>query len=173
LLFFFTAEQLESLIGDLFAAGTETTATTIRWAIVYLLNNMDIQNKMRKEIDEVVGSGRHPTMSDKPNLPYCEAVILETLRLGNIIPFSLPHNVSEDIHYKGYTIPKNSVLFPSLDSVVFDEQLFPDCHVFKPERFIDSNGKLCGQEKVLTFSLGKSTILTCRNNTTVSHFRKV
>jgi cytochrome P450 len=71
---FFTAEQLESLIGDLFAAGTETTATTIRWAIVYLLNNMDIQNKMRKEIDEVVGSGRHPTMSDKPNLPYCEAV---------------------------------------------------------------------------------------------------
>jgi cytochrome P450 len=46
------------LIGDLFAAGTETTATTIRWAIVYLLNNMDIQNKMRKEIDEVVGSGR-------------------------------------------------------------------------------------------------------------------
>jgi hypothetical protein len=46
---------------------------------------------MWKEIDNVVGVGRLPSLSDRPNLPYCEAVILESLRLGNIIPLSLPH----------------------------------------------------------------------------------
>jgi hypothetical protein len=96
---------------------------------------------MWKEIDNVVGCSRLPKMSDKPNLPYCEAVIHESLRLGNIVPYSLPHKVSEDIYYKGYKIPKNAVIIPSLDSVVYDEQLFPDSHSFKPERFIDEHGK--------------------------------
>ncbi|CAC5395592.1 unnamed protein product [Mytilus coruscus] len=156
---YFSGENLLSTIGDLFAAGTETTATTIRWALLYLLNNMDIQQKMWKEINEMVGSGRLPGLSDKPNLPYCEAVILESLRLGNIVPFSVPHTVSEDIYYKGMKIPKNSVIFPSLDSVVYDESLFPNCHIFYPERFIDENGKLSGQEKILTFSLGRRVCL--------------
>lgn len=152
--FIFTAGQLLTILADLFVAGTETTATTIRWALLYLMNDIDIQNKMWKEIDNVVGCSRLPKMSDKPNLPYCEAVIHESLRLGNIVPYALPHKVSEDIYYKGYKIPKNAVIIPSLDSVVYDEQLFPDSHSFKPERFIDEHGKLCGQDKVLTFSLG-------------------
>ncbi|CAG2253589.1 unnamed protein product [Mytilus edulis] len=156
---YFSGANLLASIGDLFAAGTETTATTIRWALMYLLNNMDIQHKMWKEINENVGSGRLPSLSDKPNLPYCEAVILESLRLGNIVPFSLPHTVSEDIYYKGMKIPKDSVIFPSLDSVVYDDSLFPNSHIFNPERFIDENGKLCGQEKILTFSLGRRVCL--------------
>lgn len=156
---FYTAEQLLSTMGDLFGAGTETTTSAFRWAVVYLINNIDVQQKMRKEIDDVVGFGRFPSMSDKPNLPYCEAVVQETLRLGNVVPFSLPHHVSEDIDFNGYTIPKNAVLLPSLDSVVFDEHLFPDCCTFKPERFIDGNGKFCGQEKILSFSLGRRVCL--------------
>lgn len=146
-------------MADLFVAGTETTATTIRWAIMYLLNNMDIQKKMHKEIEDVIGSGRPPCMSDKPNLPYCEAVILESLRLGNVVPYALPHKASDDIVYKGFTIPKDSIILPSLDSVAFDENLFPDAHSFKPERFIDENGRLCGQDKVLSFSLGRLILI--------------
>ncbi|XP_063420227.1 cytochrome P450 2C31-like [Mytilus trossulus] len=155
----FTAGQLLTIMADLFVAGTETTATTIRWAIMYLLNNMDIQKKMHKEIEDVIGSGRPPCMSDKPNLPYCEAVILESLRLGNVVPYALPHKASDDIVYKGFTIPKDSIILPSLDSVAFDENLFPDAHSFKPERFIDENGRLCGQDKVLSFSLGRRVCL--------------
>lgn len=146
-------------MADLFVAGTETTATTIRWAIMYLLNNMDIQKKMHKEIEDVIGSGRPPCMSDKPNLPYCEAVILESLRLGNVVPYALPHKASDDIVYKGFTIPKDSIILPSLDSVAFDENLFPDAQSFKPERFIDENGRLCGQDKVLSFSLGRLILI--------------
>ena len=115
---------------------------------------MDIQRKMWKDIDDVVGCGRLPQMSDKPNLPYCEAVVLESLRLGNIFPLSLPHMASEDIFYKGYKIPKGAVLIPCLDSVAYDESLFPDNDEFKPERWIDNDNKVFGHDKSLTFSLG-------------------
>ena len=119
------------------------------------MHNVDIQNKMWKEIDNVVGVERLPRLSDRPNLPYCEAVILESLRLGNIVPLSLPHLVTGDVKCQGYKIPKGSVIFPCLDSVVHDEKLFPNSHDFKPERFIDTDGKLYNQDKVLTFSLGE------------------
>ena len=153
-----TEDQLLSIISDLFIVGSETSATTIRWALVYLMNNMDMLKKMREEIDDVVGSARFPSLADKSNLPYCEAVILETLRLGNIAPFALPHKVSEDIHYKGYTIPKDSVIMPCIESVSFDENLFPDSQRFKPERFIDEKNTIVGHERVLSFSLGKCNL---------------
>jgi cytochrome P450 len=153
--FISTEDQLLSILVDLFGAGAETTATTIRWTVLYLMHNVDIQNKMWKEIDNVVGVGRLPSLSDRPNLPYCEAVILESLRLGNIVPLSLTHLVTGDVKCKGYKIPKGSVIFPCLDSVIHNEKLFPNSHDFKPERFIDTDGKVYNQDKALTFSLGK------------------
>ena len=156
--FISTEDQLLSILVDLFGAGAETTATTIRWTVLYLIHNVDIQNKMWKEIDNVVGVGRLPSLSDRPNLPYCEAVILESLRIGNIAPLSLPHLVTVNVKCQGYTIPKGSVIFPCLDSVAHDENIFPNSHDFQPERFIDTDGKVYNQDKVLTFSLGKFMI---------------
>lgn len=155
----FTDEQLRSVVGDLFATGTETTSTTIRWCILYLLHHMDVQSKMHKEIEDVVGHGRLPCMSDKSNLPYCEAVIHETLRLGNIVPFAIPYYVTEEFFYKGFRFPKDAVLFLSLDSALSSEDLFPNSHEFQPERFIDTDGNLCGTEKVLAFSTGRRVCL--------------
>ncbi|KAG1675950.1 Cytochrome P450 2C29 [Nymphon striatum] len=51
----FTERQLKSLIVDLFVAGTETTSTTLRWAVVYILHHPEIQQKIHTEIDEIVG----------------------------------------------------------------------------------------------------------------------
>ena len=81
---------------EFFVAGSETTTTTLRWAALYLIRNPDIQTKMRQEMERIVGSGRFPSMDDKPKLPYCEAVILESQRLGNIVPNSVPHGVKYD-----------------------------------------------------------------------------
>lgn len=109
---------------------------------------------MKAEIDDVIGRDSLPKMADKSRLPYCSAVVLESMRLGNVVPLSLPHRVSEDIFHKNLRIPKGSFIVPSLDSVVHDENLFPDSFEFKPERFLDENNQLHGQENVLVFSLG-------------------
>ena len=119
-----------------------------------MIRHKNVQDRMHKEIEDVVGHGRLPNMSDKPKLPYSEAVVHETLRLGNIVPFGVPYYVTEDFVYKGYKFPKDAVVFASLDSALSSEELFPDSHKFFPERFIDKAGNLCGQDKVLAFSAG-------------------
>ncbi|CAG2249489.1 unnamed protein product [Mytilus edulis] len=78
---YYTDEQLLSVIADLFGAGTETSATTIEWAFVYMMNDMDIQIKMRQEIDDIAGNGRLPTLSDKHNLLTVKLSLLRLLDL--------------------------------------------------------------------------------------------
>lgn len=120
-----------------------------------MIRHADVQDKMRKEINDIVGTSRFPNMEDKPKLPYCEAVIHETLRVGAIVPLSIPHGLTNALDCKGFTIPKEAILVPNLHSVFFDEAIFPDPHSFKPERFLDKEGTLQNTEKVLIFSLGK------------------
>ena len=67
------------------------------------------QKKARDEILSVTGSIRYPTLSDRPNLPYMEAVIQEIQRLGNIAPFGLPHSTLKSGVWIGNTyIPKGN-----------------------------------------------------------------
>lgn len=62
--------------------------------------------KVQKEIDRVIGQSRQPTMADKPNMPYTEAVIHEFQRMGNIVPAGFPKMASKDTTLGGYFIPK-------------------------------------------------------------------
>jgi len=150
-----TENQLKRSIADLFIAGTETTATTIKWAILYFLHNPEVQNKMREELDDVVGMSRVPSVNDRCNLPYCQAVLTEVQRCGNISPFSIQHSCREDVSFQGFTIPKGALIIPNLDSVHSDSNIFADAEKFNPSRFINNNGKFFGQEKVIPFCIGK------------------
>ena len=49
----FVEENIFASMLDLFRAGTDTTATTLTWAIMYLVQHPDTQSLLREEIDEV------------------------------------------------------------------------------------------------------------------------
>lgn len=66
-------------------------------------------DRVQKEIDQVIG-GRQPVTEDRKNLPYTDAVIHETQRFADIVPMSIPHKTSCDVHFNGYFIKKVSVL---------------------------------------------------------------
>lgn len=72
--------------------------------------------KVQAEIDRVIGQSRQPSMDDRTNLPYTDAVIHEIQRIGNIVPLSLPHVTNRDIQLGGYTVPK--VISDSVLSVI-------------------------------------------------------
>lgn len=55
-------EQLRISVANLFAAGTETTTTTLLWGFIYMIEYPEIQRKVQKEIDEHVG--RRPIRSE-------------------------------------------------------------------------------------------------------------
>ncbi|XP_052093365.1 cytochrome P450 2U1-like isoform X1 [Mytilus californianus] len=156
----FSEDNLEAVVLDLFGAGTETTSSGILWAIIFLVNNPDVQQKMRNELTEVVGSNRQPLLTDRNNLPYCESVITETLRLGNIVPFSLPHTATEDFVINNYKIQKGSIVVPNMNATFHDENMFLDSNDFDPSRYLDENGKFNERrENVMPFSLGRRVCL--------------
>lgn len=64
--------------------------------------------KVQAEIDRVIGQSRQPSMEDRANLPYTNAVIHEIQRMGNIAPLALPHATNKEVQLGGYTIPKAS-----------------------------------------------------------------
>ena len=88
---FLTEKQLESFIVDLFTAGTETTFSTLRWALLYMAAYPDVQRKVHEKLDSVIGPDRLPNMADKKNTPYTEAVLSEVQRMNTLVPFALGH----------------------------------------------------------------------------------
>ncbi|XP_059161784.1 cytochrome P450 2J1-like [Physella acuta] len=153
-------ENLAKIILDIFLAGTETTGTSILWAVLYAANYQDIQDKIFQEIENEIGTERSPTLQDKPKLVYLNAFIFETLRLASIAAQSIPRMASEETTIRGYRIPKGAVILQSLDSVLHDEKVWgQDVMTFKPERFLDQNGKLKSCDEFIPFGLGTRVCL--------------
>jgi cytochrome P450 len=146
-------------MGDLFAAGMETTSTTLCWIIIYLLHHPQVQDKCYQEIVQAVGTGRQPRIQDKTLLPYLEATVMETQRLANLVPLGIQHSVSRDVVFHGYLIPQNAIIFSLMSSVLHDEKIWPSPNEFRPERFLDKDGKLTRPEEFIPFSLGKNFFL--------------
>ncbi|KAL3847910.1 hypothetical protein ACJMK2_018800 [Sinanodonta woodiana] len=119
----FTKKQLIRTVTDLFVAGTETTTTTINWAVLYLAAKQNIQARIFREINENVGTDRLPNLQDKRYLVYTEAFIMEVLRVSNIVTVSFPHTCTVDTKLRGFDIPKGTIILPDIDSVLFDPQI--------------------------------------------------
>lgn len=150
---------LRTVLLDLFVAGTETTSTTLRWILVYLLQNPEVQKKVQAEIDRVVGQSCMPSLKDRPNLPYTEATIMEVQRIASMLPFAIAHATIEDTVFRGYRIPKGTVIFPNLYAVLHDPRHWQEPEQFRPERFLLPDGMVKRDPHHIPFSSGKRICL--------------
>ncbi|XP_072484443.1 cytochrome P450 1A2-like isoform X2 [Notamacropus eugenii] len=119
---------ITNLINDIFGAGFDTVTTVISWSLMYLVTKPEVQKKIQEELDTVIGRARRPLLSDRPQLPYLEAFILEIFRETSFVPLTIPHR-----------------------------KIWGDPSVFRPERFLSADGTInkALSEKVLLFGLGK------------------
>ena len=158
---FLTDQHLIMTISEVFMAGMETTASTLCWALIYLIHNPDVQKRLHQELDQVIGHDRVPDLEDKKNLPYLEATITETLRLSSIGALSVPHKTTVDTTLQGYSIPKGTTVLTNLWSLHHDPEIWDDPGSFRPERFLDEEGSFVPPkaDHFLPFSAGRRVCL--------------
>ncbi|XP_062874916.1 cytochrome P450 2K1-like [Trichomycterus rosablanca] len=151
-------QNLLATVANLFAAGTDTSSTTLRWGLLLMAKYPHVQDRIQEEIDWVVG-GRQLVVDDRKNLPYTDAVIHETQRLANILPINLSHITNCDVNFQGFFIKKGTTVIPLLASVLKDEREWESPHTFNPAHFLDEQGRFVKRDAFMPFSAGRRVCL--------------
>lgn len=134
-----TDQQLRDEVMTIFSAGHETTALVMSYAFLLLSQNPAAGRALSAELQTVLG-GRAPTPADLPSLRYCEAVVLESMR---IYPpaWALGREASRDTELGGYPVPRGMQVWISPWVMHRDAQYFPKPEAFAPERWLDGLAK--------------------------------
>ncbi|PIL32001.1 cytochrome P450 [Ganoderma sinense ZZ0214-1] len=98
-----------------------------------------VQKRAQAELEAVVGPHRLPEFEDSKNLPYIHAIINECLRWQNVFTLGLPHRVMEEDEYKGYRIPKGSIVLGNIWAMSRNTQIFPKPDAFNPDRYFNDD----------------------------------
>ncbi|XP_071949557.1 cytochrome P450 2J4-like [Antedon mediterranea] len=149
----FSKDVLWRTILDLFVAGTDTVTSTLAFTIAFLVNYPEVQKKLQKEVDEVIGQ-KKPKWSDRHSMPYLEATIMEIQRLGNVVPF-FGRRTSDCVKINGYEIPADTTVLVNLFSVHRHSDKWARPLNFEPDRFLDDLKNIQKQEALLPFGIGR------------------
>ena len=153
----FNKENLDSLVQDLFVAGTETISNTLNWTIFYIVSHPEVQVKIHQEIDRMIGKERIPCEKDRFQMLYIEAVLLESMRCHCAGPILLPRATTQDITFQNHFLPKDTFVLVNMWSAMKDEEQWVEPDKFIPERFLDENEDLknVNHPAMMPFSVGK------------------
>jgi cytochrome P450 family 2 subfamily J len=152
--------NLSVVMLDLFVAGAETTSTTLTWTFLLMAMHPEIQEKLFAEIKRIVGMSRLPSLSDRPLMPYTEAVIMEVMRYSAMVPLAVQHRTTEDVNFHGYFIPADTLVVPNLYCAMRDPKVWGDADNFRPERFLSPDEKtVIRHDALIPFSTGKRVCL--------------
>ncbi|XP_063241155.1 methyl farnesoate epoxidase-like [Bacillus rossius redtenbacheri] len=155
----FTEEGLIVLCMDLFIAGSDTVSNTLEFCLLYMVLYPGVQLAVQREMEDVLGRSIMPSAGDRTRLPYTEAVLTEVMRINTIVPVPPPHRCMKKTELQGYTIPEDTMVFVNLWALLHDREHWGDPHVFRPERFLDAEGRFARDDWCCVFSLGKRTCL--------------
>ncbi|CAB3990347.1 steroid 17-alpha-hydroxylase 17,20 lyase-like [Paramuricea clavata] len=112
---------------------------------------------MHEELDAVIGRCRIPNWKDAKSLPYLQATLCEVGRVSGMTTL-VGTNAIRDTTIAGYHIPKGTFVGLNIPKVHEDERDWAEPEKFKPERFLDEDGKFVGWNKLhgfIPFGIGR------------------
>lgn len=148
--------KITHLLVDLIGAGTDTTSTTLEWAMAELLRNPEKLKKAQAELQEIIGKGNPVEEPDIARLPYLQAIVKETFRLHPAAPLLVPRKADSDVTLFGFTVPKNSQVLVNVWAIGRDPELWDNPNSFEPERFMGSEIDVKGCDfELIPFGAGR------------------
>ncbi|XP_078466941.1 cytochrome P450 2D4-like [Lampetra planeri] len=127
--------------------------------VAFLLQTFRESERCQREIDDVIGSSRAPATSDTASMPYTVAVIHEVQRMANVLPTGFMHATASDVIFRGFHIPKGTIVIPNLTSVLYDENHWKTLLEFNPGHFLNDAGQFVKPDAFLPFSAGPCVCL--------------
>ncbi|KAI5669459.1 hypothetical protein M9H77_19312 [Catharanthus roseus] len=131
----FQMNNVKALIFDMFAAGTETSSSTVEWAMSELIRNPDVMAKAQNEVRQVLKGKQIVDESVLQELEYLKLIVKEVLRLHPSSPLLIPRECREDCQIDGYDIPVKTRVFVNIWAIARDDKYWKDPESFIPERF--------------------------------------
>lgn len=124
------------IIATTMAAGTDTTATTLKWFFKAAVLFPEAIERAQEEIDRVVGRERLPDWQDRPHLPYIAAVINETHRWATVAPLAFVHATSDADVYRGKNVPSGASVYGNVYAIHNNPNTFAKPEQWIPERYL-------------------------------------
>ncbi|KAL0896348.1 hypothetical protein Bca101_080309 [Brassica carinata] len=128
--------DIEHLLLDMFVAGTDTSSSTLEWAMTELLANPQTMAKAQAEIEHMIGQDGLVQEPDISGFPYLQAVLKETYRLHPAVPLLLPRKAEADVEIFGYLVPKDAQVLVNVWAIGRDPKVWENPPRFEPERFL-------------------------------------
>ncbi|KDP39284.1 hypothetical protein JCGZ_01041 [Jatropha curcas] len=152
-----TDEKIKAIILDMFIAGSETSTTTLIWAMSEMMKNPRVIKKAQAEVRQVFNkNGNIVEEASLGEFSYLKAVTKETLRLHPPVPVLLPRECKEDCQIDGYDIPAKSRILVNAGTIGRDPNYWTEAEKFYPERFLDCSVDYKGTDfEFIPFGAGR------------------
>jgi cytochrome P450 len=137
--FSLTTDNIKAVILDIFGAGSETSSTTVDWAMSEMIKNPRVMKKAQDEVREVFNRRGSIDEIGLNEMEYLKLVIKEILRLHTPAPLLLPRECRESCEINGYGIPLKTKVLVNAWAIGRDSRYWSEPESFNPERFIDSS----------------------------------
>ncbi|KAI8542229.1 hypothetical protein RHMOL_Rhmol08G0122100 [Rhododendron molle] len=146
--------HIEHLCLDIFGGTTDTTSSSVEWAMAEFLRTPETLEKAKAELEQNIGKGKPIEESDIPQLPYLQAIVKESMRLHPPAPFLIPRTVETDVELYGYTIPQGAQVL--VWAIGHDPSVWENRTSFMPERFLDLDVDVRGRDfELIPFGAGR------------------
>jgi cytochrome P450 len=149
--------QVRDEVLTMLAAGTQTTATTIAWALHTMSVRNDIQDRAYAEIRAVLGD-RPVASEDIERLDYLRRLLTETLRLYPPA-WLLSRRAIVEVTLGSHVLPAGASIFFSPYSVQRDPGIFADPEQFDPDRWLPERAKEIPRPAFIPFGAGNRQCL--------------
>ncbi|OEL16830.1 Premnaspirodiene oxygenase [Dichanthelium oligosanthes] len=151
-----TTENIKTVMLDIFGASTETSATTLDWAMAELLRNPSIMEKAQQEVRQALAGHDTVTEDSLPNLHYLRFVIKETLRLHPPATMLVPRQCQSTCQVLGFDVPAGITVIVNAWAVGRDPAHWDEPERFVPERFEQSTKDFKGADfEFIPFGAGR------------------